>query len=875
MYNRLKERVFLFGAYNPDFDSFEEWINFNGVGRTPISQNTHTDFGYARIDAEVTQKIRVFGSWLVQGQRQAGESNTNYLFLADSVQGYENPIAGNSPTTYAHTLGYTAPNMTLNTGADITLTQSLVSTTRFGYYFENYHDFGYPESGTIYNFQDSGTATTDTNGNPLPATLQQSTGYTNLAIDPNFTHFNANKAIQFDQDLAWFHSGRFGTHNLKFGYQLNRNSNFIDQGYNTAYTQIWPGVSNPYTPLVPTVGGADCAAVEAVTGYTVKGTPVCVGTYGTADVYDFASGGRAISYNHGFFAQDAWTIGKGLTVDYGLRLEHENLPAENQPSTAKITEPIDFGWGGKIAPRVGAAWDVFNNNKMKVFGGYGQFYDQMKLNVAISSYGGQYWQECWYAMMTPNLSSLIPTYNSGNRDCVGSTASSQANGVTSSTSGFYFLENQNLRAWPTSCSTCSVAQEGTAPGLKPYAEHMSDFGVDYQISPALAFEARWDRRRLDHVIEDSSVYNVNTASETYVIVNPGQGINSTFLGFCNFLYPAASNPGACTSNSSFYPPTKTIPAARSYDGVEFRVTRAPTNHWAGTFSYTYSNFRGNYTGLTSTQVADAGGGRNAPNNSRAFDESYFSWDAAGKSSSGLLPTDRPNALKGQAYYDLPWLRKFTTDFGIFQFIYQGSPLTSYIDVGQAYPNGAAPPNPPSGAFPTWVVNQGKWVDVAQDSSTGVITVGSPYTKRTPWYTQTDFNLRQAYKIGESKSLSFDATFTNILNQHAVVSADQEIDSGFAQNFIAPTNAACLADNQAAATAAGKPNLAGSACLPSDGVDAYAAYMHPYDFAALMNAAPHGSGGSGGGGPITVSSQYGKPYLYQLSRNIRLQLHFTF
>ena len=32
------------------------------------------------------------------------------------------------------------------------------------------------------------------------------------------------------------------------------------------------------------------------------------------------------------------------------------------------------------------------------------------------------------------------------------------------------------------------------------------FGVDYQIGTNLAFEARWDRRRLDHVIEDSSIY---------------------------------------------------------------------------------------------------------------------------------------------------------------------------------------------------------------------------------------------------------------------------------------------------------------------------------------------------------------------------------
>jgi hypothetical protein len=55
-------------------------------------------------------------------------------------------------------------------------------------------------------------------------------------------------------------------------------------------------------------------------------------------------------------------------------------------------------------------------------------------------------------------------------------------------------------------------------------------------------------------------------------------------------------------------------------------------------------------------------------NSRSFDETYFQYNSHGDSSSGTPPTDRPNTLKGYAYYDFKWLKKVTTDIGLFQTI---------------------------------------------------------------------------------------------------------------------------------------------------------------------------------------------------------------
>jgi len=843
----LKDKIFFFVGFQPDLSRDARKVNYGPAsagnpasGILPFSQNTNTYYTTARIDAQATKKIRVFGSWLYQLQRQNGQA----LPYADSVQGFNfttnagqyNLSTGNDPSIYAHTLGFVAPNITVNTGADITLTPSIVSTTRFGYYFENYHDFGFPEGGVIQEFE-----TTGPNG--------QSQYSINGALVQD-THYNASKAIELDQDVAWYKSTKFGTHNFKFGYQLNRNSNNIKQVYNEPYVQLY--YQTAYTPGSP-VGVAACAPLIATNfaawGPTTGNVPANLGCQGPsgdgyATVYDIGTAGHAIAYDNGFYGQDSWTVGRGITIDAGIRAEKEYLPGENFGDGAP-QKPINFGWKDKIAPRIGVAYDVFRDGKLKIFGGYGQFYDQMKLNVAISSFGGQYWNNCTYALTDTNYSTINPQFNSSDRYCPSgdtTTGALFAGGTTPS--NLSFIENLNQRAFPTTCSTCSAAQEGVAPGLKPYEQHEALLGTDYQINKTLALEVRYDRRRLDHVIEDAAVYNP-AVGETFVIVNPGQGVNATVSGYCNFLYGYGA-PG-CDNQGGPYPQNNNPQAARSYDGVEVRLSKAMSHNWYGLFSYTYSHFRGNYTGLTSSDLSDGGnGGRNSPNNSRAFDEPYFQYNANGGSSSGLLPTDRPNTLKADAYYQFKYFHGMTTNLGIFQYFYEGSPNTSYADVGYS-----------EDAFPVKPFNWGKWADITQNQTTGAVTVGTPYTYRNPWYNETDFSFEQGYKITESKSVNFQATFTNLLNEHAVTAVYSQIDSSYDGNqFITPGGQAIY-----------------------DGIPFYAAATAPYNVQNSLNGIPIGgqlsNNVAGGSGPETINSQYGKPLYWQHPRTIRLQATFTF
>ncbi len=256
------------------------------------------------------------------------------------------------------------------------------------------------------------------------------------------------------------------------------------------------------------------------------------------------------------------------------------------------------------------------------------------------------------------------------------------------------------------------------------------------------------------------------------------------------------------------------------------------------FSYTYSKLRGNYSGLTSTDIADGGGGRNSPNNSRSFDEPYFQWNANGGSSSGPLGTDRPHAFKGYAYYELPWnkfSKRMTTDIGLFQILYSGTPQSSYLDVGFSSP----------GAWPVFAANRGKWLDVSEDPTTGVVTVGAPRTFRTPWLKQSDLNFQQNFKFNEEMTISFSASLINALNERSVTAYGQQIDSNTTQSFLSPNGT----------------------FIASQGY--YANAERPYNVQALLNQTNLFGLGN------TINSQYGKPYLFQAPRSIRLAVKFTF
>ncbi|MDP8981526.1 MAG: TonB-dependent receptor [Acidobacteriota bacterium] len=816
----IKDRLWVFVGAAPEYQQFARTVNFAASSGAPgartFHENVNTYYSNARLDFLATSKIRLFSSWTYQYQRGTGTS----LPGADDAFGQFNPSSTTSPDNFNGGIGYVAPNVIYNVGADITLTPHLVATTRFGYFHQNYEDRGIP-SGIRYIYRDTnypyatgnapapaGTKALD--GTLLPSQFVNSAGFSNLGANAQ-TVFDVFNRFSFNQDIAYFKKG-FGTHNFKFGYAFNRGTNDVLNGYNTA--DVYVGYNVQYGPFTSN-GISRCQAIIAqnLSRYGQSGGAAdgsaCQGLYGTVNLRDLGTTGKVGGMNHAFYIQDAWTVGRRLTLNLGVRLDKENLPSYD---TLPGFQGISFGWGQKVAPRLGAAYDLLGNGKVKVFGSFGYFFDIMKYQLPRGSFGGDYWHDCVYALDTPDFNTIIPQRDSNGHYCPTGGGSTPA--VGSLPTGLRFIENVDFREPandPNQIGT--LGKTGLVdPNLLPMKQHEMVIGADWAISPSLALETRYSRKRLDRTIEDTGT--ITQDGEVYYISNPGFSVNKTVPN-CN----------GCPANPK---------AIRNYDGLEVRLNKRAGKFY-GSFSYTYSRFYGNYSGLTATDISD-GIGRNGANTDRAFDEPFMSFDAHGKPINGPLPTDRPHTVKAYAYYNLKWW-KFNTMIGGYQQIYSGTPLTSYISVWGA---------------PVFVEGRGKVVDVTRDPATGNWIAGNVHDQRSPSFSQSDLSVSQEFHLSKSNEklkARVGGECNNCLNQHAPVFFNHNLIRSSGLN-----PAAC--------------GTVGTNCTPTEanqaGFDYGVLLSKGFDYIGAANSQSR-----------TLNSQYGQPFGWQNRRSLRFQINFVF
>ncbi|MGI9036768.1 MAG: hypothetical protein ACR2GD_12115 [Pyrinomonadaceae bacterium] len=520
-------------------------------------------------------------------------------------------------------------------------------------------------------------------------------------VTNNFlTSYDVSIKNEVNADVTYSLDHLLGRHEFKGGYQYGTTKNSVLSGYaSTGIVQLQYGYNFSNVGYPPSNAncklGVTCVGVGRLIRYGAKGT--------------------ASNRYQGIYIQDKWQPTTRLTLNLGVRAEQENLPAYNTGGSGG-GQPLKFGFGSKIAPRLGVAYDVFGNGKSKIFASFGYFYDRLKFELPRGSFGGNFYRIDYFPITTanPQYSYYTPSVILGGfKDPIGGGVPSTAGGISLFQVDYRIPSNLTAAQF----AALGLPFAGVAPGIKPFRQSEFTVGYETELSREYVLRARYTRKNVDSAIEDHAVIGIND-SENYYIGNPGEGYDlqqDKATGYVKSLKPQ-----------------------RLYNALEITLNKRLSHHYFYNVNYTLSRLYGNYSGLASSdEVSSAGVGRTSPGVTRYFDYIVNGFTFNGTPDNGDLATDRRHAFKAYGGYDFDWFgnKSNSTELSFFQQILQGTPQTTYIGV----------------------------------ENSSIVFDKRGDLGRTPTFWQTDLSLSHTYRFGRDQRYSVvgEINVLNAFNQHAV------------------------------------------------------------------------------------------------------------
>jgi hypothetical protein len=453
----------------------------------------------------------------------------------------------------------------------------------------------------------------------VTAGFQCVAGFNNISSNDRLSK-DISVRKNFDADASFIVDNFGGRHQFKVGYQRFNISNEVATGY------VEPGRVLFYFGQTTTSDA----------GVTFGNRP---GEVGYARLVLIGEFGQASSKNESIYLQDSYQPLSNLTFNLGVRIEREDVP-----SFTPGFQGINFGFGDKIAPRLGVAYDVFKNGKFKIFANYGKFYDRFKYELPRGSFGGNIFDD----YRAPLLASQSDIF-SYTKDYVLGKA----------------LSYTNFRVPSNDPSDFRVD-----PDLKPVRQTEYTVGTQFDLGANTILAARYTHKVLDQTIEDIGFHDEND-DESYFIGNPGSGV-------CQLSACGRYNTGADAAKP-----------LRKYDALEISVDKRFSSNFTVNANYTYSRLFGNYSGLASSDEFSVNNSiaRDSPNVNRFFDTPFDGFNVGGARNDGRLATDRPHVFKFFGAYTFNSTNSFfrlpsnnELELSTFFTAQSGTPVTTRVDL---------------------------------------------------------------------------------------------------------------------------------------------------------------------------------------------------